>query len=126
MRVGQSREDGQVKETGMRLVGRRWGWELRLEERISGRKDGQVKEAGTRWAGFGMRWGRGNFGAYEVHIDTIGLQGSQVKHEVLFLQPLGGIIVALEEAQDGHVVQEVGGEVEVVRNWEVQLFVANR
>eukprot|EP00061_Rhincodon_typus_P001404 g14712.t1 len=35
------------------------------------------------------------------------------------------IIVALEEAQDGHV-QGVGGGVEMDRDWEVQSFVANR
>eukprot|EP00061_Rhincodon_typus_P001711 g15534.t1 len=70
--------------------------------------------------------GQGDFEACEVHIDTIGLQGSELKYEVLFPQPSGGIVVALEAAQDGHVVQGVGGGVEVVREWEVQLFVANR
>eukprot|EP00061_Rhincodon_typus_P001303 g14353.t1 len=36
------------------------------------------------------------------------------------------IIVTLQEAEDGHVVQGVGGGVEMVRDWEVQTFVANR
>eukprot|EP00061_Rhincodon_typus_P017072 g45605.t1 len=37
-----------------------------------------------------------------------------------------GVIVTLEEAQDGHVIQGVGGGVEVVRNWKVLSFVVNR
>eukprot|EP00061_Rhincodon_typus_P004829 g23518.t1 len=39
---------------------------------------------------------------------------------------IGGVIVILEEAQDGHVGQGVGGGVEVVRNWKVLSFVVNR
>eukprot|EP00061_Rhincodon_typus_P016947 g45424.t1 len=38
----------------------------------------------------------------------------------------GGIVVALEDAQDGHVIQGVGRGVEVVRDWEVLSFVAYR
>eukprot|EP00061_Rhincodon_typus_P000995 g13396.t1 len=67
----------------------------------------------------GCSRGQGDFEACEVYIETIGLQGSQAEYEVLFLQPSGGIVVVLEEAQDGHVVQALGGGVEVVRNWEV-------
>eukprot|EP00061_Rhincodon_typus_P002534 g17826.t1 len=39
---------------------------------------------------------------------------------------IGGVVVTPEEAQDGHVVQGVGGQVEVVRDWKVLSFVANR
>eukprot|EP00061_Rhincodon_typus_P009316 g32733.t1 len=49
-----------------------------------------------------------------------------MEDEMLFLQFSGGIIVALEEAQDGRVIQGVGGGVEVVRDWEVLSFVTNR
>eukprot|EP00061_Rhincodon_typus_P002034 g16420.t1 len=68
----------------------------------------------------------GDFEACKVHTETSVLQGSQADYEVLLFQPSGGIVVALEEAQDGHAVQGVGGEVEVVRDWEVQSFVMNR
>eukprot|EP00061_Rhincodon_typus_P012305 g37948.t1 len=50
----------------------------------------------------------------------------EAEYEVLLLQFLGGIVVTLEAAQDGHVTQGVGGGVEVVRNWKVLSFVANR
>eukprot|EP00061_Rhincodon_typus_P009526 g33099.t1 len=50
----------------------------------------------------------------------------KVEYEVLLLQFLDSIIVTLEEAQDGHVTQGVGGGVEIVRNWKVLSFVANR
>eukprot|EP00061_Rhincodon_typus_P016072 g44091.t1 len=39
---------------------------------------------------------------------------------------IGGVIVTLVEAQDGHVAQGVGGGVEMVRDWKVVLFVENR
>eukprot|EP00061_Rhincodon_typus_P003235 g19602.t1 len=45
---------------------------------------------------------------------------------MLLLQFPGGIIVTLEEAQDEHVTQGVGGGVKIVRNWKVLLFVENR
>eukprot|EP00061_Rhincodon_typus_P004427 g22540.t1 len=45
---------------------------------------------------------------------------------MLLLQFLGGVVVTLEEAQDGHVAQGVGGVVEMVRDWKVLSFVANR
>eukprot|EP00061_Rhincodon_typus_P001688 g15464.t1 len=45
---------------------------------------------------------------------------------MLLLQFPGGVIVTLEEAQDEHVVQGVAGGVEVVRNWKVLSFVANK
>eukprot|EP00061_Rhincodon_typus_P018508 g47706.t1 len=47
----------------------------------------------------------------------------KAEYEVLFLQFSGGIVMTLEEAQDGHVVQGVGGGVEVVHDWEVLSFV---
>eukprot|EP00061_Rhincodon_typus_P002797 g18490.t1 len=49
----------------------------------------------------------------------------KAEYKVQLLQFLGGIVVTLEEAQEGHVVQGVGGGVEVVRDWKV-LFVASR
>eukprot|EP00061_Rhincodon_typus_P001918 g16129.t1 len=49
-----------------------------------------------------------------------------MRNEVLLLQFPGGIVVTLEEDQDGHVVQGVGGGVEVVCEWKVLPFVANR
>eukprot|EP00061_Rhincodon_typus_P011718 g36952.t1 len=45
---------------------------------------------------------------------------------MLLLQFPGGIVVTLEEAQVGHVTVGVGGEVEMVHNWKVLLFVVNR
>eukprot|EP00061_Rhincodon_typus_P015244 g42810.t1 len=45
---------------------------------------------------------------------------------MLLLWFAGGIIVTLEETQYGHVTQGVGGGVEVVCDWEVLSFVANR
>eukprot|EP00061_Rhincodon_typus_P018910 g48291.t1 len=38
----------------------------------------------------------------------------------------GGVIVTLEEDQDGHVVQGVGGGDEMVPDWKVLSFVPNR
>eukprot|EP00061_Rhincodon_typus_P007264 g28793.t1 len=51
---------------------------------------------------------------------------SKADDEVLLLLFPGGVVVTLEEAQDGHVVQGVGGGVEVVRDWKVLSFVTNR
>eukprot|EP00061_Rhincodon_typus_P005492 g25059.t1 len=45
---------------------------------------------------------------------------------MVFLRFPGDIIVTLEEAQDGHVTQGLGGGVEMVRNQKVFSFVANR
>eukprot|EP00061_Rhincodon_typus_P002499 g17728.t1 len=53
-------------------------------------------------------------------------KGPKAEYEVLLLQYLGGVIVALEEAQGGHVIQGVGGGAEVVCDWKVLSFVANR
>eukprot|EP00061_Rhincodon_typus_P006166 g26511.t1 len=44
---------------------------------------------------------------------------------LLLLFP-GGVIVTLEEAQDGHVTQGVGGEVKMVGNRKVLSFVVYR
>eukprot|EP00061_Rhincodon_typus_P001389 g14669.t1 len=49
-----------------------------------------------------------------------------IEYEVLLLQFVGGVIVTLEEAQDGHVAQGVGGRVDVVLDWKVLSFVTNR
>eukprot|EP00061_Rhincodon_typus_P016881 g45327.t1 len=50
----------------------------------------------------------------------------KAEYEVLLLQFVGGVIVTLEVAQDGHVIQGVGGGVEVVRGQKELSFVANR
>eukprot|EP00061_Rhincodon_typus_P016471 g44707.t1 len=50
----------------------------------------------------------------------------RAEYEVLLLQFARGVIVTLEEAQDGHVAQEVGGGVEMVRDWKVLSFVLSR
>eukprot|EP00061_Rhincodon_typus_P007838 g29927.t1 len=49
----------------------------------------------------------------------------EAEYEVLLLQFTGGVVVTLEEAQDGHVAWGVGGGVEMVHDWKV-LFVVNR
>eukprot|EP00061_Rhincodon_typus_P010103 g34131.t1 len=47
------------------------------------------------------------------------------EYEVLLLQFPGGIIVTLEEAQDGHVTQGVGRGVKIVHDRKVLSFVVN-
>eukprot|EP00061_Rhincodon_typus_P013247 g39505.t1 len=74
----------------------------------------------------GWGWGWGDFETSKVHIETIGLEVPEAEYEVLLLQFTSGVIVTLEEAQDGHVTQGVGGGVEVVRDWKMLTFVANR
>eukprot|EP00061_Rhincodon_typus_P001702 g15509.t1 len=61
-------------------------------------------------------------------VKEAGMRGRAPKaeYEVLFLQFAGGIIVTLEEAQDGHVTQGMGGGVEMIRNRKVLSFVVNR
>eukprot|EP00061_Rhincodon_typus_P008388 g30948.t1 len=54
------------------------------------------------------------------------IPGPEVDYEVVHLQFAGGVIVTLEEAQDGHVTQGVGGGVETVRDWKALSFVAYR
>eukprot|EP00061_Rhincodon_typus_P011289 g36194.t1 len=49
-----------------------------------------------------------------------------MEHEVLFLQFTCGIIVTLEETQDGHVIKGVGRGVEMVSNRKVLLIILNR
>eukprot|EP00061_Rhincodon_typus_P009083 g32278.t1 len=49
-----------------------------------------------------------------------------MEYEVLLLQFVGGVIVALEEGQDGHVTQGTGGGVKMVHDWKVLSFVTNR
>eukprot|EP00061_Rhincodon_typus_P007722 g29707.t1 len=39
---------------------------------------------------------------------------------------IGGVIVTLEEDQDGHITQGVSGGVKMVRDWKVLSFVAHR
>eukprot|EP00061_Rhincodon_typus_P015229 g42789.t1 len=48
------------------------------------------------------------------------------EYEVLLLKFPGGVIVTMEEAQDGHVFQGLGGGVEVVHDWKLSSSVANR
>eukprot|EP00061_Rhincodon_typus_P006860 g27929.t1 len=50
----------------------------------------------------------------------------KAEYEVLLLQFPGGVIVTLEDAQDGHIIQGVGGRVKMVCDRKVSLFVANR
>eukprot|EP00061_Rhincodon_typus_P002576 g17927.t1 len=45
---------------------------------------------------------------------------------MLLLQVLGGVVVTLEEAQDGRVTHRVGGGVEMVCNRKMLSLVANR
>eukprot|EP00061_Rhincodon_typus_P017066 g45597.t1 len=45
---------------------------------------------------------------------------------MLLLQFPGGITVTLEETQDEHVAQGAGGGVEMVCDWKMLSFVANR
>eukprot|EP00061_Rhincodon_typus_P008302 g30799.t1 len=52
------------------------------------------------------------------------LEAPKAEYEVLLLQIPDGIIVTLEEAQDGLVTQ--GGGVEVVRDWKIWPFVTNQ
>eukprot|EP00061_Rhincodon_typus_P013513 g39923.t1 len=54
------------------------------------------------------------------------LVAPKAEYEVLLLQFVDDVIVTLEEAQDGHVAQRVGGGVEEVRDWKVLSFVVNR
>eukprot|EP00061_Rhincodon_typus_P014258 g41174.t1 len=57
---------------------------------------------------------------------AIRLQAPGAEHKVLLLQFAEGVIVALEEAQDGHVTKGVGGGVKMVGNQKVLLFVMCR
>eukprot|EP00061_Rhincodon_typus_P010276 g34445.t1 len=47
---------------------------------------------------------------------VIALLAPKVEYEVLLLQFAGSVIVALEEAQDGHVTKGLGGGVKMVGN----------
>eukprot|EP00061_Rhincodon_typus_P007321 g28909.t1 len=51
---------------------------------------------------------------------------SEVEYEELLVQFVRGVIVTLEEAQDGHVTQAVGGGVKMVGDQKVLSFVTNR
>eukprot|EP00061_Rhincodon_typus_P002595 g17974.t1 len=72
--------------------------------------------------GRGREWR--DFEASKVHIETIGLKDPKAEYEVLLLQ--GGVVVTLEVAQNGHVIQGVGRGVEVVRDRKVLSFVVNK
>eukprot|EP00061_Rhincodon_typus_P013443 g39820.t1 len=50
----------------------------------------------------------------------------KAEYEVLLLQFPGGVVVILEDAQNEHVIQGVRDAVEVVCDWKVLSFVANR
>eukprot|EP00061_Rhincodon_typus_P010171 g34254.t1 len=45
---------------------------------------------------------------------------------MLLLQFAGGVIMTLEEAQDGHVTEGVGRGIKIVGNWKVLSFVVYR
>eukprot|EP00061_Rhincodon_typus_P007282 g28832.t1 len=51
------------------------------------------------------------------------VRAPEVEYEVLLLQFAGGNIVTLEEAQDGHVAQGVGGAVKMFHDQKVLFFV---
>eukprot|EP00061_Rhincodon_typus_P015733 g43581.t1 len=53
-------------------------------------------------------------------------EAPNAEYEVLLLQFPGGVIVTLEDAQDGHVTQGTGGGVKMVHDWKVLSFVANK
>eukprot|EP00061_Rhincodon_typus_P009268 g32640.t1 len=57
---------------------------------------------------------------------AIGLSAPEVEYAVFVLQFAGGIIVTLEEAQDEHVTQGLGGGSKMVRDRNVLSFVTNR
>eukprot|EP00061_Rhincodon_typus_P005118 g24230.t1 len=57
---------------------------------------------------------------------AIGLYAPKVEYEMLLLPFVGGVIVTVEEAQDEHVTQGVGGGVKMVGDWKVLSFVAYR
>eukprot|EP00061_Rhincodon_typus_P018775 g48092.t1 len=64
----------------------------------------------------GRGQGRGDFKTGEFYVQAIRLQATKAEYEVLLLQFMGGVIVTLEEAQDGHVTQGVGGGGKMVRD----------
>eukprot|EP00061_Rhincodon_typus_P001870 g16006.t1 len=53
-------------------------------------------------------------------------EAPEVEYEVLLLQFASGVIMALEEAQDGHFTQGVEGCVKMVDHQKVLLFVTYR
>eukprot|EP00061_Rhincodon_typus_P016467 g44698.t1 len=53
-------------------------------------------------------------------------EAPEAEYEVLLLQFVGGVVVTLEEAQDGHVTQGVGEGVKIVGDQKVLLFVVSR
>eukprot|EP00061_Rhincodon_typus_P008803 g31741.t1 len=53
-------------------------------------------------------------------------EAPEAEYEMLLQQFAGGIIVTLKEAQDGHVIQGMGGGVKMVGDQKVLSFVANR
>eukprot|EP00061_Rhincodon_typus_P010969 g35640.t1 len=50
-------------------------------------------------------------------------EAPEAEYEVLLVQFAGGVIVALEEAQDGHVTQGVGGRAKMVSDRKVVLII---
>eukprot|EP00061_Rhincodon_typus_P016058 g44074.t1 len=106
-------------------VGGSGGWSVGRVGQISGTEVDslrQAKEAGMRGRiGHGKRPGLGDFETGEFYIQT-----PKVEYEVLFLQLAFGIIVTLEETQDGHVTQGVGGEVKMAGDRKMLLIIAYR
>eukprot|EP00061_Rhincodon_typus_P001902 g16087.t1 len=71
----------------------------------------------------GRRKGAGK----EIEIGGVELgKAPEAEYEVLFLQFACGIIVALEEAQDGHTIKAVRGGVKMVGDRKVLLFIVYR
>eukprot|EP00061_Rhincodon_typus_P002587 g17952.t1 len=66
-----------------------------------------------------------DFKTSEFHVKAIGLSAPEAEYEVLLLQFACGVIVALEEAQDGNVIKRVGG-VKVVGDQTVLSIVEYR
>eukprot|EP00061_Rhincodon_typus_P010768 g35304.t1 len=105
-----------------------WVWSVRWEEQIGGRENGQVVSGqGGGDEREGWSWDEAGSGAIlKLVKSTLRPLAPKGEYEVLLLQFLGGVIVTLEEAQDGPAVQGVGRGVEVVRNWKVLTFVMNK
>eukprot|EP00061_Rhincodon_typus_P017199 g45786.t1 len=70
--------------------------------------------------GRGRGWG--NFETGEFYVEAIRLCAPKVEYKMLLLQFAGGDIVAVEEAQDGHVAKGVGGGIKMVGKWKVVLI----
>eukprot|EP00061_Rhincodon_typus_P007956 g30142.t1 len=59
-------------------------------------------------------------------VEAIGMLAPKAEYEVLLRQFACGVIVTLEEAQDGHVIKRVGGGVKMVSDRKVLSIIAYR